>query len=110
LAIYGIITAIILQLKTNHMVDTAPFMLSDYFAGICLFWSGILVGFTNLACGISVGVAGSATALADAGNPDIFIRILIVEIFASALGLFGLIVGIVMANNAPTFGKGEHPA
>jgi len=97
LAIYGIITAIIVQLKIKN-ADT--FWTSDYYSGFAIFWSGILVGLSNLACGISVGVSGSSAAIADASNPELFIKVLVIEIFASALGLFGLIVGIVQANSS----------
>uniref|UniRef100_A0A6B2LMX2 V-ATPase proteolipid subunit C-like domain-containing protein n=1 Tax=Arcella intermedia TaxID=1963864 RepID=A0A6B2LMX2_9EUKA len=105
LAIYGIITAIIVQIK---ITSTKTMAGSDYYAGFAIFWAGLLVGASNLACGVGVGVSGSSAAVADSSNPELFIKILVIEIFASALGLFGLIVGIVEANSA-TFGQGQIP-
>lgn len=104
-AIYGVILAIILLNKvTAPAVKASSFdstwnWANFYFAGYGVFFSGCSVGFTNIASGISVGIAGSACALADAQDSSLFVKILIVEIFASALGIFGIIVGIIQSNN-----------
>mmetsp|Transcript_13925 Transcript_13925/g.20652 ORF Transcript_13925/g.20652 Transcript_13925/m.20652 type:complete len:193 (-) Transcript_13925:26-604(-) len=103
-AIYGVIMAIILMGKMEDPPASDKIEVYEwttaYFAGYALFTAGIGVGLTNLASGVSVGIAGSSCALADAQNGSLFVKILIVEIFASALGIFGIIVGIIQSNMA----------
>jgi len=97
-AIYGIIIAIILQSK--YSANVTVFKDTDWASAFNLFWAGCTVGFSNLFCGICVGLTGSACALSDAQDPNLFVKILIIEIFGSALGLFGVIIGIIQQSTA----------
>ncbi len=52
-----------------------------------------------------MGITGANAAVADAADPQLFVKILIVEVFSSILGLFGLIIGLILTSPAQEFGS-----
>ena len=101
--IYGLIMSIVFSAKLSAVSGPELYSKSNFFTGYSLFWGGLTVGLCNLACGVSVGIAGSSAALSDAQDPSLFVKILIIEIFASILGLFGLIIGLLVTSKAADF-------
>jgi len=103
-AIYGVILSIILSGKMEasgaSLGYDGEYTYAAMAAGYTLFAAGLTVGVGNMSCGISVGIVGSSCAIADANNSALFVKILVIEIFASALGIYAVIIGILMAQKA----------
>ena len=95
--------AIVFSSKLNLIPEEQLYTGSNYYTGYALFWSGITVGMCNLICGVSVGINGSSAALADAADASLFVKVLVIEIFSSVLGLFGLIIGLLVSGKATEF-------
>ncbi|ETI20740.1 V-type H+-transporting ATPase 21kDa proteolipid subunit [Cladophialophora yegresii CBS 114405] len=102
-AIYGVIMSIVFASKLSMVPEEALYTGSNYYTGYALFWAGLTVGMCNLICGVSVGINGSSAALADAADATMFVKVLVIEIFSSVLGLFGLIIGLLVSSKAAEF-------
>ena len=98
-AIYGVIMAIVMAERIEDykgdIYDNPEAYRQVLYSSMALFWTGFGVGVSNVICGVCVGISGSSCALADSQEPSTFIKILVIEIFGSALGLFGLIIGVM---------------
>merc|ERR1719478_1820580 len=81
LGIYGLITAVIINGKVK-----APYSAYQ--------------GYAHLAAGLAIGVVGDAGVRGNAQQPKLFVGMILILIFAEALGLYGLIVGLVVASSA----------
>ena len=98
LGIYGLITAVIINGKL-----TTPQTYSA-FQGFAHFGAGLTVGLSSLAAGMAIGIVGDAGVRANAQQPKLFVSMILILIFAEALGLYGLIVGLVVASGADKTG------
>ena len=107
IAIYGVIVSILLIAKPKEwqfnkdggqLLDgNADVFHEAKRKGYAIFAAGFITGFTNLTCGLCVGIIGSGAALTDAAQKGTFMKMLIVEIFGSALGLYGVIIAIIVS-------------
>ncbi|CAE8683932.1 unnamed protein product [Polarella glacialis] len=99
LTLYGLITAVII----NGKMDAATYSAHSGYARL---GAGLTVGMSSLAAGLAIGVVGDAGVRANAQQPRLFVGMILILIFAEALGLYGLIVGLVVASTAEGKGKG----
>eukprot|EP01066_Platyproteum_vivax_P009202 Platyproteum_vivax@DN4031_c0_g1_i2.p1 len=92
LGIYGLIASVIL----NGKIAGKRNAYSEY-DGYAHLASGLVVGLSCLAAGLSLGIAGDAGVRANAQQPRLYVTMILILIFGEALALYGLIVGLVVS-------------
>ena len=90
LGIYGLIVAVLLQ-GSAKSEGLAALKGYQYLA------AGLCCGLSSLASGLAIGVAGDAGVRAYAQTDAIFVGLVLIMIFAEAIGLYGMIVAIILS-------------
>eukprot|EP01011_Urceolus_sp_BLP5_P001823 TRINITY_DN2567_c0_g1_i2.p1 TRINITY_DN2567_c0_g1~~TRINITY_DN2567_c0_g1_i2.p1 ORF type:complete len:171 (+),score=37.06 TRINITY_DN2567_c0_g1_i2:81-593(+) len=93
LGIYGLIIAVIISGQLGK---------PEYnnYAGFIHFGGGLAGGMASLAAGLAIGVVGDSSVRAYGKQDKIFVAMILMLIFAEALGLYGLIIALLMNGKA----------
>ncbi len=88
LGIYGLIVAVMLNLKVEPGMTFAT--------GYKFLGSGLCCGLSSLAAGLAIGIIGDAGVRANAQQEKIFIGMILILIFAEAVALYGFIISLMV--------------
>merc|ERR1719421_2663272 len=98
LGIYGLIVAVLLG---SSITGTEAYGYASY-SGYSALAAGLCCGMAGLSAGIAIGIVGDAGVRANARQPKLFVGVILILIFAEALGLYGLIVALILSANSMT--------
>ncbi|WZZ83617.1 hypothetical protein YC2023_104189 [Brassica napus] len=92
-------------LRSHHPVIIStrinPKAKSYYlFDGYTHLSSGLACGLAGLSTDMAIGIVGDAGVRTNAQQPKLFVGMILIIIFAEALALYGLIVGIILSSRA----------
>ena len=93
LGIYGLIVAVILSATAAKSSLTMA-------KGYQLFAAGLSCGLSGLGAGMAIGIVGDAAVRAVGQQDKLYVGMILILIFAEALGLYGLIVGLIFTTKA----------
>merc|ERR1711937_242413 len=94
LGIYGLIVAVLLA--SGIKGEAYGYASFSGYAGLS---AGLCCGMAGLSAGIAIGIVGDAGVRANARQPKLFVGVILILIFAEALGLYGLIVALILSSN-----------
>ena len=98
LGIYGLIIAVIIGSAADGWDSQTNGPAYSVKSAYAHFGGGLSCGLSGLGAGMAIGIVGDCLTRASAEQPKLFVGMVLILIFAEALGLYGLIVGLVLCN------------
>merc|ERR1711965_1088021 len=95
LGIYGLIVAVLLA---SSITGDESYSYASY-SGYSALAAGSCCGLAGSSAGVAIGIVGDAGVRCNARNPKLFVGVILILIFAEALGLYGLIVALILSSN-----------
>jgi len=89
IAIYGLVVAVLI---TNGLNPTHYSLYKSFLD----LGAGLSVGLSGLAAGFAIGIVGDSGVRGTAQQPELFVGMILILIFAEVLGLYGLIVALML--------------
>src|ERR1700761_6981336 len=96
LAIYGLVVSV--MIANNMKPETHMFNAFIHLG------AGLAVGIASLGAGFTIGITGDAGVRGVSQQPRLFIGMMLMQIFAEVLGLYGMVVALLMLSKATTVG------
>jgi len=100
LGIYGLIISILVA------GAIPPDSAYTAFNGYAHLAAGLACGLSSLGAGFAIGISGDAGVRASGQQDKMFVPMVLILIFAEALGLYGLIIGIILSQKKSPTGPG----
>lgn len=94
IGIYGLIVAVLI---INGIPDPGDGGVYTFREGFRHLAAGLCVGFSGIGAGYAIGLVGDIGARMTGLQPKLFVPLVLIMIFAEALALYGLIVGLILA-------------
>jgi len=89
IAIYGLVVAVLI---TNGLKPHGYTLFKSFVD----LGAGLSVGLSGLAAGFAIGIVGDSGVRGTAQQPELFVGMILILIFAEVLGLYGLIVALML--------------
>lgn len=92
IAIYGLVAAVLIANSIDASVEGY-----SLYKGFLHLGAGVAVGMSGLGAGYAIGIAGEAGVRCSIHQPNFFLGMILILIFAEVLGLYGLIVALLLS-------------